>query len=91
MGNQEMVLIDVIGIPLPMSYSSRQPLLVIYCVYVCHSCAAFDTQVSYSNLEFDNLERICEVVLSGMGLSQPVIYAKHVFGFLKIPFMAPPF
>lgn len=45
MGNQEMVLIDVIGIPLPMSYSSQQLLLVIYCVYVCHSCAPFDTGI----------------------------------------------
>lgn len=71
MGNQEMVLIDVIGIPLPMSCSSHQLLLVIDLIYVCHSWLwAFDIQVSYySNLGFDNLERICEMILSGLDLS----------------------
>ena len=44
-----MVLIDLIGIPLPISYSSQQLLLVIYfCVCLSQVTeGAFDTQVSY--------------------------------------------
>lgn len=44
-----------------------------YILCICLSkltVPAFDTQVSYySNLGFDNLERIYEMILSGMGLS----------------------
>lgn len=73
MGNQEIMLIDVSGVSLYQFHNCPDSCTSYILVYMSTKLItwAFDIQAScYSHLGFGNLEKMCEMILSGMHLDK---------------------